>query len=134
TFFKKNMNSYNTKRSLRELLKRLQQPSLSAKENLKKKSTPQNVKKPIPEYLPWKKIIADIIRKQGRTIEEIEFLKKCAKDYELLLSSVPEKRKLTVDWRLLGSLTGHELIQATAARVGLVPPVFKNDDGNKNPI
>jgi hypothetical protein len=51
-------------------------------------------------------------------------------DIEMLLKSVAEKRRLTIDWRG-GMLTNAQLIKATARRVGLVAPELASDKGRE---
>jgi len=52
--------------------------------------------------------------------------KQALEDLELMLKSVAEKRRLTVEWR--GGMMSHsELIKATAKRVGLAPPELQSD-------
>ena len=52
-------------------------------------------------------------------------------DLELLLTSLAEKRRLTIDWRG-GMMTNAELIKATAKRVGLVAPELWSDNNKKS--
>ena len=51
-------------------------------------------------------------------------------DYTTLLHAVAEKRRLTIDWRG-AMMTTEELVDATARRVGLVPPNLADNEWRK---